>query len=233
MKIIKDKDIDKAIVHYNTYERRATFFDLSRKLIEKELNIAGYILLLAIWNFASFRYVTKTFDLSGFEKTMKNLEIYFKVFKKRNIDSISYKLFTNEITIIFNNLSNIQGIGYTGASKLMHLINPNVFIMWDSYIRGEKSGRFYENCTSYYRKKKDEKNNVKKYKKTSEGYIEFLCDMKLLFENNNLKRDGILPTKIIDVFNYVNITLPIQKKEKEEKELKKKLKQNLKDADTP
>jgi len=47
--------------------------------------------------------------------------------------------------IIYDSLSKIKVIEYTGAPKLMHLKNPDVFVMWDNYIRGEKSRKYYDN----------------------------------------------------------------------------------------
>ena len=39
---------------------------------------------------------------------------------------------------------NCEGVGATGSSKILHLINPKLFVMWDAYIRGEKTKKDYK-----------------------------------------------------------------------------------------
>lgn len=219
MSFIKSKDIWKALEYYDKYERRAIFFDLSKKLINKKFEIEGYILLMAIWNFAAFRYVTKDFDLVLFRNKIKKVKPLISKFKNKNFLTINFDDFKNELKIIFDELSSIKGIGFTGASKLMHLMNENVFVMWDRYIRKEAKKEHYNFCTSSYKKITPEG-----FKKDSDDYLRFLKEMQDMFKNTDFeefKPKYRHPTKIIDVYNYVNITMPIQLIEKEEKRIKK------------
>lgn len=39
----------------------------------------------------------------------------------------------------------ISGIEFTDASKIMHLKNRRVFVMWDMYIKGKSKRKYYEN----------------------------------------------------------------------------------------
>ena len=57
--------------------------------------------------------------------------------------SIDLSVYGSHITSIFNALSAIKGVEFTGAPKLMHLKNPGLFVMWDDYIRGAKARRYY------------------------------------------------------------------------------------------
>ena len=41
----------------------------------------------------------------------------------------------NEVKQIFNSLKGVKFIGPTAVSKIMHLLHPDLFIMWDNDIR--------------------------------------------------------------------------------------------------
>ena len=47
-------------------EPRAPFFEKSRSLVEGGRRHEGYLLLLATWDFAYFRYVNNNFDMKKF-----------------------------------------------------------------------------------------------------------------------------------------------------------------------
>lgn len=214
--MINKKIFNNAIKLFDQVESRTDFFSLSKKLIDNNFIIEGYLLLLTTWNFASFRYATKTFDIEMFRKTLIKLKPKFSKFQNENFRTINFANYENEICDVYDSLSSIKGIEYTGASKLMHLANPKVFVIWDGYIRGEKTIRYYSEL-------KPKLWERKKYKKDSSGYIEFLQDMQLVykdikFKNNNIKTFA----KAIDECNYVNITLKIQKMENFEKKEKQK-----------
>ncbi len=87
----------------------------------------------------------------------------------------------------------------------MHLKCPEVFVMWDTYIRGEKPTKDYQQLDIYA-------NGIfqfKKYPKKCDGYIEFLKDMQGKFKHLTPNGNKTL-AKAADEFNFVNITLPIQ-----------------------
>ena len=86
---------------------------------------------------------------------------------------------------------------------------PEIFVMWDGYIRGNKAKKLYTNLIkgSY---------NLKRYSTTSEGYFDFLKDMQSKFKHIKLKGEKSL-AKAIDEFNYMNITVPLRILEKEKK----------------
>lgn len=52
---------------------RAQLYYRALKLIEGGFRTEAHLLILATWNFARFRYVTKTFDLGAYEGTLTNL----------------------------------------------------------------------------------------------------------------------------------------------------------------
>jgi len=58
---------------------------------------------------------------------------------------------------------------------------------------------------------------IKKYWNTPEDYFQFLKDMQGRFKDINFQSNEKTFAKAIDEFNYVNITLPIQNMEKNNK----------------
>ena len=218
--MIKKSTFIKAVSEFDRLEKRTYFFGLSNNLIKKGFKIEAYILLLATWNFARFRYAVKQFDIDEFKKTLNDLRKDFKVLQNKRIETIDLFQYSSNIATIFNTLSNIKGVEYAGAPKLMHLTNPKLFIMWDGYIRGTKTKKYYDKLDIV----KSKEWIHKKYKSTAEDYLNFLKDMQCYF--NHLKSPSNKKTlaKAIDEFNYVKITLPIQEMEKEEKINKKKRK---------
>ena len=84
---------------------------------------------------------------------------------------------------------------YTGASKIMHLRNPKVFLMWDTKIRGKRG---------YNIKGEDGDAYVDFLKKIQNSFSKIFHDIdKMLLEGKN-KNKTI--TKAIDEYNYVTIT---------------------------
>lgn len=204
IKKITEKELIEATKKFNETEKKGSFYDLAINLHEKGLEIEAYLFLLATWNAARFRYVKNTFDILEFKRKVAELDPNFGKLKNENLKHIDFNKYSNDIREIYNVLSNIKGIEYTGASKIMHLKNREVFVMWDQYIKGSKYG------------------------KDADGYISFLKDMQNMISNVNIgKRSNIFVNKtlakLIDEFNMVNITMPIlkkknsKKKEKEEK----------------
>ena len=156
------------------------------KMIKKGFQAEAFLLMMATWNFARFRYAVRTFNLVEFEKKIKQLEPVFKKFYGKDFKTINFDDYSSEIKKIFNVLAGIKGIEKTGATKLMHLKDPKVFVMWDGYIR------------NYYGFKKGDYRD----------YIAFLKLMQEKFENIKPK-SGRTPAKLIDEHNYITITRQI------------------------
>ena len=84
--------------------------------------------------------------------------------------------------------------------------------MWDGYIKGEKTKRYYNELKIV--KNGDWK--IKRYLNNPENYFQFLKDMQEMFKEINFQSNEKTFAKAIDEFNYVNITLPIQNMEKKD-----------------
>ena len=110
---------------------------MALKLIDGGFEIEAYILFLSTWNFAAFKFAVKNFDLIGFRGAITEckellMEAYGKEFRQADFDKIS-----PVVEKAYDKLSSRRGIGYTGASKVLHLMNKRLFIMWDKSIREE------------------------------------------------------------------------------------------------
>ena len=141
--MITNEEFAKATLKFDEIEKRGSFYDIAVSLINNNFEIDAYFLILATWNFAAFRYAVKDFDISGFKEIIKELNPYFDKLQTEEFRTINFDQYKEDIKKIYNTLSPIKGVKYTGASKIMHLKNRNVFIMWDGYIKGNKPKKYY------------------------------------------------------------------------------------------
>ncbi|HPI04677.1 MAG TPA: hypothetical protein PKZ78_12660, partial [Candidatus Goldiibacteriota bacterium] len=183
---------------FGEMEKRGDFYGMCAGLLENGFRTEAYLFLMTTWNFANFRYYINTFDIIYFENIVKECETLAGEIQALNlcdvIDAEDRKL----IIRIYDRLSAIGGIQYTGASKIMSLMKPELFVMWDDYIRKEY-----------------------KIGKTAEEYIKFLDTMKSIF--CSVGWSGKKPlAKAIDEYNYVTISLEKLAEEKRKRKMNKK-----------
>jgi len=193
-KMIDNEEFNNNLRKFDELENRGSYYPMFLNMIEKGFETEAFLFILSTWNFATFRYAMKDFDLNNFKEIVKNLKPYFDKIKGETIETINLDNYKQEIIHIFDVLSGIKGIQFTGASKLMHLTIPNVFVMWDAYIR--KAWDF---------KKGD-----------SEDYFNFLKKMQKEFKRICKEKEKTL-AKCIDEYNYVKYTLPALEKQRNKK----------------
>jgi len=162
---------------------RDEIYYICLNLMRKDLEIEAYILFLSTWNFAAFRYVMTSFDLEKFKKTLRKIESLYRKLKNVEFGTLDFDKYGMEIKEIYSTLASINGIKSTGAPKLMHLKNPKLFVMWDSYIR------------KYYGFRKGD----------ADDYIDFLRLMETKFRNQK-PRKGLTLARTIDLMNMCRIT---------------------------
>lgn len=162
---------------------RDEIYTICLNLMAKGLEVEAYILMLATWNFASFRYAMTTFDLKNFKNVLTKMEPLYEKLKDLDFKSVDLNNYEKEIKEIYTSLSSISGIKITGAPKLMHLKNPKLFVMWDSFIR----------------------KHYKFNKRSSEDYFNFLKLMQKEFDNETPK-EGLTLARTIDLINMEKIT---------------------------
>lgn len=209
LKKISEEFFLESIKKFDLLEKRTNYFTLAKNLIENNYFIEGHLLVLTTWNFARFRYVNKTFDIEAYRNNIISLEKDFNKLKDSDIIIINLNQFKANISNIYNTLSEIKGVEFTGATKIMHLINPNLFVIWDNYIRCGKPKIKYMKLKLF----KEYYYNFIKYGNSSDGYIRFLQEMQNNFKHLKPKLLAKPMAKAIDEFNYVNITLEIQNEE--------------------
>jgi hypothetical protein len=208
--VISDKAFRDAGLRFEAEESRGSFYVVAADLLNHGFKTGAYLLLLATWNFAGFRYAVTSFDLVAFEETANSLETNFRRLDGKDIRTADFDSLREDVATIYDVLSQIKGIRYTGAPKMMHLRNPRLFVMWDAYVRGDKARKAYEEldivrCGDW---------EVKSYGTSASGYLEYLKDMQHKFVGVSFIEEKKTLAKAIDEFNYVNITLPMQAAEK-------------------
>lgn len=200
IEMITKKKFDRVIQLFKKMEGfRDKLYPIAYKLLDNNFEIAAYILILSTWNFARFQYKMRHFDLDNFKNLMVSLEDNIKNLDELNFENAEFDNIEKDINEVYTPLSEIEGIEYTGASKIMHLKNPKLFVMWDSYIREN-----YEIETKDYK-----------------GYIQFLKKMQIDFKNIAIGCKN--KAKLIDEYNYISISR-LQILKDNIKEIEKKLK---------
>lgn len=192
-------EFEKTIEKFQKIEdARDQLWDRAQALIKSGFEIEAYVLILATWNFARFRYFMKNFDLHKFHDVITKINPRFEKLESKQFKNIDFnnKVLIEDIKFIYNQLKQIAE--QTGATKIMALKNSRLFIMWDTEIR-----RMY---------KIDNRG-------TADDYIQFLTkmydDFSTIRWNNKIKPLA----KAIDEYNYVRAD-----RNREKRKIKSKLK---------
>ena len=183
MKKITQKKFEETVKDfYKEESARGSLWDKARNLVEKGYDVEAYILILATWNFADFRYFLTKFDLIKFERLIKKLNPIFKELKRKRFKTTDFndRDIQKKIKRIYRELKGI--VRQTGATKIMALKNPDLFVMWDTAIR-----KMYKI------------NN----KASPDDYINFLLKLKEKFKNIKWKDKKRPLAKVIDEHNYL------------------------------
>jgi len=197
---VLQEDFEEAHKEFEKLEKNGSFYPLFTKLVNQEDKLIAYLFILSTWNFAGFRYLINKFDINKFAKTIDDLEPLFNKFEGKKLRTTNFEDFEKEINEIYNVLS--SQVKSVGATKIMHIRKPELFIMWDRRIR------------EYYGLRDD----------SAQTYIKFLKQMQNKFKNIKVDEEKRTFAKAIDEYNYVKITKPIMNLEKELASLEKLMK---------
>lgn len=180
--MITQEEFERKINRFPEFEfTRGSLENSFTTLINKGLEIEAYLLLLATWNFAGFRYVLKNFDLKKFKEAIKEINPMFDKLKEKRFEDADFDKLKEDISFIYSKLRDL--VKQTGATKIMYFKNPNLFIMWDTGIR--KLYKIPQNHT------------------TAEDYINFLKLMQKEFSNLKCENQNRSFAKAIDEYNFV------------------------------
>ena len=185
---------------------RSALYYRALRLISAGFVVDAHILVLATWNFARFRYALTRFDLTGYEHTIERLSRDLSVLADHELMTVDLDGNRNMIVAAFDTLSRIKGIEFTGAAKVLHLLVPSIFAMWDRAIMG------WSQPFKDYDKLDIVKNGFwhkRKFGKSGNGYHEFLVTCRNRFRGLKSPDNRKSLTKCIDEFNFCTITVPL------------------------
>lgn len=193
-------------------ESRGPYYNWARKLIAAGYAKEAYILILATWNFAGFRYIVTNFDPNNFQDDLVQIEKnYFEKLEVYNLKRISLDganiTLIKETFIAIANCGKPNRIGPVGASKIIHLRLPDLFVMWDNAIRrGYKKDDYKEEYVRIRDKLGPSLHNFKRWEeREAKEYILFLGTMQEASKNiawNKEQFDNTTLAKAIDEYNY-------------------------------
>ena len=180
---------------YEEYEPRDLFYKVATELVELTLQertsltlVEALAVLLQTWNKEFYRYRNK-FDQKHFRDIQELLNTNLdelKVYRSRKIQEYS-DCENVTIEMIFNKFGLI--LGPVGASKMLHLLAPTFFPLWDGEI-----SKFYG---IYFKQKGSNGKYYSDFIGLVKRQIEFLGGEKAIGRN---------PLKAIDEFNYCKCT---------------------------
>jgi len=205
MKKLTLDDLNAAHEKLMQLEPRGGFYDFARIFTGRESitdNIAGALILTATWNSGRFRFANKSTILDELGRALIYSRPILEKLENERIETADINNIRKDIREIYSRLSEIIGVEYTGASKILSLNNTNLFVMWDDYIRKEYG-----------------------FGKSADEYVRFLGECQQASKDIKLQ-DSISIAKAIDEYNYMNISYPaVQKEKQKEKEMQKKAKE--------
>jgi hypothetical protein len=157
---------------------------------EEDSTIKGILLLLYTWNFAAKQ--TKKLDFENVRELLHNTKAELKSLENsciRTVDKDSW----NMIKTVFDKFRNL--FGQTGASKALSLLNPKLFVMWDTAIRKRLNKALIPGIMKG---------------ENGEYYVIFLQGIQKIIDKYNitekLPKDSIVAKKV-DEYNYVKIVM--------------------------
>jgi hypothetical protein len=192
---------------------RAALYYRARALIDAGFCVEAHILILSTWNFARFRYSMQSFDLSAYEATIVRLADRLSEFGDADLMSIDIHKGRLAIVAAFDELSRIRGIEFTGAAKVLHLMKPRFFVMWDRAITGNTTPRrdyaSLDVVTSKFWRNRA-------FELSGSGYHEFLGYCQERFRGYASPDSRKTLAKCIDEFNFCTITMPLALKRQQQ-----------------
>jgi len=183
-------DLEQKCEDYKKLEGRASFYDLAAEIV-KEKPLHASVILLATWNVGRFRFfASNSENLIALGNAIKETKGLFSQLENKKFLLTDFNQIRNAVTSIYDKFSNVKGVEYTGTSKIMHLFNRDLFVMWDSHIRKE-----YGIMTS------------------ADDYLEFLKKMQIKFSGIEWISNEKTFSKAIDEYNYVTISYTALKRQ--------------------
>lgn len=142
------------------------------------------------WGMMVRALARKDMDWAGLGHVLRNLEPHLKTLRGKSFLNVRFddRKTSKIIKEVYEELSSIKHVGATAVSKILHLMNPEIFVMWDEKI-----------CDMY---------NVEA---SASGYLEFLSKNQRLLKDIFSGREcselrsryqNKTLAKLIDEFNW-------------------------------
>lgn len=195
-------------------EPRAFCYEVSSDLIKQakdatgeswygnDLTIKGILLLLFTWNFAS--PITKNLNFNSIRRLLGSTQERLLFLEKYSITTADGTAWNKTIPL-FDEFSTV--FGQTGASKALSLLNPKLFVMWDTRIRKELNKQLIRGIGNG---------------ETGESYVTFLKGIQRIIEDYKLESKlppNSIIAKKIDEYHFVKFVMS--------KEVKKRKSQSV------
>ena len=183
-------------------EPRAFFYDLAAQFISQAKKTAdedwygdiktikGVLLLLFTWNFAAQK--TKRLNFQNICKLIRETKddlTFLEKYSIRTADDGAWDI----IKGVFEKFRSL--LGQTGASKALSLLNPELFVMWDTEIRKRLNKELIPGISNG---------------ESGEYYVIFLKGIQKIIEEyriaEKLPQDSVIAKKM-DEYNYVRIVM--------------------------
>jgi len=169
------------------------------------------IVFLADWNWMYYKGKSSSevvlSIMEGLCPLLKEVKDIILKFRMLKLDEIQYSELEDLKPIIvglFNRMAKI--VGFTGASKVLHLLAPSFFMMWDDKIRehygvGADGDGYYE----FLRKMRDEVREAIKSYSRERGIADYSKAREELEKNFSKPL-----LKVMDEYNYLTFTKKIK-----------------------
>jgi hypothetical protein len=181
---------------FGELEDLALIYDMARELVKKGDRLTGSALLLSSWNAERYRSANKAVLAVELGKALAESERSFCRLGLARFETVDLDVYGKDIMGVYARFSKVHGVEYTGASKVMSLQNPALFLMWDSYIR-----KAHHAGTS------------------PQAYMRFMEEMRGIFGGIGWQ-DGTPLAKAVYEYNYMTISFPAIQEARERRERK-------------
>jgi len=183
------EELREACEEFKKEEGRASFYDLALEIVDDH-PLQASVIILAVWNMNRFRFMASdTRNLVNLRKAIKDCKPLFEKMKGMHFRTVKFDYIKDSVEAIYSKLSSVYGVEYTGASKVMHLLNRDLFVMWDTDTRDEYG---FSDASSA-------------------DYVSFLKLMQDKFKNIEWSVPNKTFAKAVDEWNQVNISIPRMK----------------------
>ena len=89
--MISQSEFDTTISKFDELEpARASLYNMGLNLLKAEFEVEAYLLILATWNFAYFRYILTKFDIRALKNVIQSTNPIFEKLKSTNLQNCDF-----------------------------------------------------------------------------------------------------------------------------------------------